>query len=170
MTNLINSSLTVRYDSTTESGFEPEKAIDGNAGSSFRANIEDVNDPLQIDLGSPQLVDTLYLSQQSTPDTVNYVNMRIMIYVSPVDVDNTDYSDADHLCYNSGYIEGVIQCSQSLFGQFIIIEPDIENGASGTLIFSEIYAWTEKSLAHTLTEVTPLTVGMTKNCGGCNYQ
>ena len=38
MTNLINSSLTVHYDGNSNSGYEPELAIDGNAKNKFRAN------------------------------------------------------------------------------------------------------------------------------------
>ena len=91
--------------------------------------------------------------------------MRLKIYVSPVDVDDADYSNADHLCYDNGDIEGVVQCSQTMRGQFLIIEPDTENGASGQMIFGEIYAWSYQSLAHTLTEATPQTVGMTLNSG-----
>ena len=46
--------------------------------------------------------------------------MQINIYVSPVNIDDPNYSHTDHLCYN-GNVEGVVQCDQTMSGQFIII-------------------------------------------------
>ena len=42
-------------------------------------------------------------------------------------------------------------------GQYIIINQDTQDGAIALakLIFTEIFAWSDKSLAHTLTEATP---------------
>ena len=119
MTSLISSSSIVRFDGENSSNKLPAYATDGRLDYTFRAK-HDEDYPFQIDLGETQTVESLYLSQVESRNADIPTEIQINIYVSPVNIDDPNYSLTDHLCYN-GDIEGVVQCDQTMSGRFIII-------------------------------------------------